>query len=207
VNVLGAGVIVVFEYYSDVPKAFDAFASYKDIQGIRVGQCPSSGPLSYPSIMQNYVMKTYKGQVSKYPYTTCLTAKTFISEMKKLGLWDAFCEIEDEIDVTHPFVNHPNYVETVVANNAQVLKSCMAFCDAHSFFCVKDSVRFSNYVRIYTFGMICRLIYLILMGVAMGPVTHGACLNFHIKGGRLKADAPMPHNPQFRFSIYRTLAK
>jgi len=137
---IGGGKIVIFEYFADIPRAFDAFNNYKDLNGIKVNQCPTSGRLSYASIVQNYIMTTFKGHLASHPYTTCLTAKSFVNDMKKLNCWDEYCATEDEIDVTHPFLSQPSYIETVVLNASTALKTCMTFCDAHSVFCVKDSL-------------------------------------------------------------------
>ena len=75
----------MFEYYSEVPAAFKAFLSFKDAANIKVQKCPPTGPLSYAKVMERYIMDTYRGVVSKYPWSTCTTAKAFVSDMEKLA--------------------------------------------------------------------------------------------------------------------------
>ena len=130
----------MFEYYAEVPSAFKAFAMYKDAANIKVAQCPSTGRLSYARIMENYIMNTFKGVVCKYPWTTCLAAKTFVSDMEKLEVWDEYMRMESDIDVSHPFLKSSGYIETVVANNKTALSFVSQLFDRNAAFCVKDGL-------------------------------------------------------------------
>ena len=95
--------------------------------------CPQSGDYRYDKLKENFVLKTWKGNLEKSSWLCFSCAQSRIGDLKNISLLERYIDMAEEfMDVAHPFMSRDGSIDCIIRNSQYMVQVVMRFCDAYS---------------------------------------------------------------------------